>query len=113
MKRISWPGRGWKFVCHRCGFQFPSTEIRKEWTGLHVCQSCWEPRHEQTLIKIRGERSFPKMISPEPSSDTFGDVCNIATRSGYADLGEADCMQADNNTISYAVASSIIGNGHT
>jgi len=112
MKKIGWPGHGWKVTCHRCGFWFPSTEIRKEWTGLLVCGSCFETRHPQTLIKVHGEQAFPTFVSKD-ATDTFVSYCDVSTRSAYADLGTADCMQADNNTYSYAVLSGLNGNGHT
>ena len=113
MKKIGWPGKGWKFACHRCGFWYPSTEIKKEWTGLLVCKACWEPRHPQTLIKVHGEKAFPDIVSKD-GTDTFvtGYLCNVATSSGYADLGVADCMQADNNHVAYVILLGLYGNGH-
>ena len=112
MRKIGWPGHGYKVTCHRCGFWFPSTEIRKEWTGLLVCNTCWEPRHPQTLIKVHGEKAFPSFVSKD-ATDTFVAFCDIATISAYADLGTADCMQADNTTNTYAMLSGLKGNGHT
>ena len=110
MKKIGWPGHGYKFTCHRCGFQYPSTEIKKEWTGLYVCGKCHETRHPQTLIKIRGEQAFPPVVSKD--SDEYVLVCTIVTSSGYADLGTADCMQADNNRFSYSNLLEFFTNGH-
>lgn len=111
MKRIGWPGHGWKVTCHRCGFWFPSTEIKKEWTGLLVCGSCWEPRHEQTLIKVHGEQAFPTFVSKD-GTDTFVGVCTIATNSGYADLAGADCARTENTTYSVSILMGLFGNGH-
>jgi len=37
----------------------------------------------------------------EPN-DEYLLVCNIITSSGYADMGVADCMQADNTAQTYA-----------
>ena len=110
MKKIKWPGHGYKMTCHRCGFQYPSTEIKKEWTGLQVCFSCFEPRHEQTLIKVHGEKAFPDIVSKD--QNIYTGICTVATNSAYADLGAADCMQADNNTYPYSVLEGIYGNGH-
>ena len=112
MKKIRWPGNGYKFACHRCGFWFPSTEIRKEWTGLYVCKKDWEPRHPQTLIKTHGEKAFPDIVSKEGDA-TFVAYCDVATSSGYANLGTADCLQVENTTYTYAVLSGLKGNGHT
>lgn len=112
MKRIGWPGKGYKFACHRCGFWFPSTEIKREWTGLYVCEKDWESRHPQTLIKIKGETAFPEFVSKD-GTDTFINFCNIATSSGYADMGTADCLKADNNATPYTLLLGLYGNGHT
>jgi len=110
MKKIGWPGHGWKVTCHRCGIQYPSTEIQKEWTGLLVCGTCFETRHPQTLIKVRGEKAFPTFVSKD--SDITVGICNVATNSAFADLGTADCMQADKVNPSYALLVDIFKNGH-
>jgi len=112
MKKIGWPGHGWKVTCHRCGVQYPSTEIQKEWTGLLVCGSCFETRHPQTLIKVRGEKAFPTFVSKDADPDNYTGVCDITTSSGYAGLGTADCMQAGNNTYSYVFLKDLFKNGH-
>jgi hypothetical protein len=91
MKRVGWPGKGHKFACHRCGFWFPSTEIKKEWTGLLVCGPCWEPRHEQTLIKVHGEKAFPSFVSKD-GTDTFLHSCDAYSILSMADFGTADCL---------------------
>jgi len=111
MKKIKWPGGGWKVTCHRCGFWFPSTEIKKEWTGLLVCEKDYEPRHPQTLIKVHGEKAFPEFVSKD-GVDVFVSYCDVSTISAYADLGTADCMQADNNALPYTTLSDLNGNGH-
>ena len=110
MKKIGWPGKGYKMACMRCGFWFPSTELKKEWTGLYVCKADFETRHEQTLMKVHGEKAFPDIVSKD--QDTYTGICTVATNSAYADLGAADCMQADNNTSPYNILEGIYGNGH-
>jgi hypothetical protein len=111
MKRIGWPGRGWKVTCHRCGCWFPSTEIKKEWTGLLVCETCFETRHPQTLIKVRTETQFPDFVSMD-GTDTFTGVCDIVSSSAFADLASADCARADNVTPPYSVLKDLYKNGH-
>ena len=91
MKKIRWPGHGYKMTCHRCGFQYPSTEIKKEWTGLQVCFSCFEPRHEQTLMKVHGEKAFPDIVSKD-GTDAFSHSCDAYSILSMADFGTADCM---------------------
>tara|TARA_R110002020_G_scaffold3547_3_gene15867 strand:- start:1030 stop:1413 length:384 start_codon:yes stop_codon:yes gene_type:complete len=34
-------------ICDRCGFSCKYLEMSKEWTGLKVCQECYEPKHPQ------------------------------------------------------------------
>ena len=97
MQKIGWPGKGWKFTCHRCGFWYPSTEIKKEWTGALVCRSCWEPRHEQTLIKVHGEQSFPDIVSKD-GTDGFQFSCDMYSILARADFGTADCLTVGNES---------------
>ncbi len=113
MRKAKWPGN-WKVACHVCGFWFPSEDIVKRWDGLFVCHKDWEPRHPQTLIKIRSESAVPAFVSKDASPDQFvtGAICNITTMSGYADLGVADCAKADGTTYSYAFLIGLNGNGH-
>lgn len=40
-------GRYANFQCQRCSFVYPYLEMRKEWTGLRVCESCWDAKHPQ------------------------------------------------------------------
>ena len=91
MKRIGWPGKGYKMACMRCGFWFPSTELKKEWTGLYVCKADFETRHEQTFIEVRGEKAFPDIVSKD-GTDTFTSSCDAYSILSMADFGTADCM---------------------
>ena len=111
MRKVGWPGKGYKFTCHRCGFWFSSNNTRKEWTGIQVCHDCFETRHPQTLIKIHGEKAFPHIVSKD-GTDTFAFTCGIDGSSPYADMGTADCMTADKTTPSYLAILGLSGNGH-
>ena len=90
MKDTRWPGN-WKVACHRCGFWFPSNEIKRDWTGLLVCKKDFETRHPQTLINIRGETAVPSFVSKDPT-DVFVAVCDAYSILSRADFGTADCM---------------------
>ena len=111
MKKTKWPGN-WKVACHRCGFWYPSSEIRKEWTGILACPTCFETRHPQTLIKIKAESAVPDFASKDPTDTTVG-ICSIVTNSAYADLASADCASADNTTYPYTLLRDLFSNGHT
>ena len=87
--------RGWKAICDRCGFEFRSFQLQKEWDGLMVCKECWEPRHPQDFVRVPAEEVTPPWTRPEPE-DEFVLVCYPAQRSGYAGLGTAGCMIAGN-----------------
>lgn len=66
----------WNFICQRCGEKYKSSMMRMEWTGLRVCDRCWEPRHPQDLIRpIKDDQGVPWsnpqtppiFVSPNPS----------------------------------------------
>jgi len=61
----------WNVICDRCGTKNKSDEVQKEWTGLQVCKSCWEPRHEQDFLRGRKETQAVPFTRPE-SADTGG-----------------------------------------
>lgn len=110
MKRARWPG-DWKYDCQRCGWTFPSHEIRKEWTGLYVCANCWEPKHPQLLIKIREETARPKFINKDPI-DQFVQVCDLPAQSCYSGLARSGCAKAGNQAFSFAVLEDLFDHGH-
>ena len=56
----------WKVVCDRCGFEYKSNALRREWTGLRVCTKCFEPRHPQEMLKGRADKQAPPWVRPEP-----------------------------------------------
>jgi hypothetical protein len=54
--------RDWNAVCDRCGFQYKSYELFREWTGHLVCRKCVDPREFEPRIKP--ERNI--VAYPEP-----------------------------------------------
>ena len=60
----------WNALCQRCGFKYKASEMKLEWTGLHVCHHCWEPRHPQDLLKVREDDPTVPWSSPSPT-DVF------------------------------------------
>ena len=36
-------------ICDRCGQKWKRQYCRKEWTGLLVCNTCFDPRHPVTM----------------------------------------------------------------
>jgi hypothetical protein len=67
-------GRRALAICDRCGLQFDYHKLRREWTNLRVCDSCWEPKHPQedprnppadaeALFEPRPERKEPMEVT--------------------------------------------------
>lgn len=96
----------WNALCDICGFEFKSSELRKNWQGLMVCSKDFEQRNQQDFIRIRPEKVTPPWVRPEPP-DTFIDVCYIWERSAYADVAGADCALSDNNSLSYPLLAAL------
>lgn len=51
----------WNVCCDRCGRKYKRDQCQKEWTGLLVCSTCYEPRHPITrplpaVVDSRGVR---------------------------------------------------------
>lgn len=88
-----WPGT-WATVCDVCGLRFPSDKLHKRWDGLMTCSKDWEQRHPQDFIKIKPEKIAPDFVRPESYQYTVN-VCTQTTIQGQADIGVADCAQAD------------------
>lgn len=54
-------------VCDRCGFVYPHSSLRREWTGLLVCSKDWDPRPADTKPpKLRPEGLPVRDARPEP-----------------------------------------------
>jgi len=89
--------KGWKAICDRCGFEFYSFELKKEWQGLMVCHSCYSPRHPQDFVRaVKDEQAVPWSRPEAP--DTFVAVCYLEGLSCYAGLAVAGCAIAGNQT---------------
>lgn len=69
MRKVRWPGE-WKTVCDTCGFQYPSSEMRKRWDGAIVCRRDFEIRHPQTFLKVKSEHLTPPFVRNE-TQDAF------------------------------------------
>jgi DNA-directed RNA polymerase subunit RPC12/RpoP len=111
MRKTKWPGN-WKYDCQRCGWTFPSGDIRKEWTGLYVCGKCWEPKHPQLMIRVREETAVPAFKNKDAIDQFVSGSCDIVSSSGYAGLAEAGCAQAGNNSVPYNTLRDLTTNGH-
>ena len=53
------------FICDRCGFRYD--KLRREWTGLMVCEADWDPRPEYHTPPKIGPEGLPRRDArPEP-----------------------------------------------
>ncbi len=56
--------------CMRCGGKFKTHQLTKEWDELWVCQSCFEDRHPQDMVRGVVDLQATPWASPE-LPDTF------------------------------------------
>ena len=89
------PG-SWNVICDSCGKKIKASEAKQRWDGLIVCPDDFEMRQPQDFVKARADKISVPFTRPRPT-DVFLNVCNLLTSSGAADVGTADCAQADNN----------------
>lgn len=83
--------------CQRCATVERSSKIKKEWTGLLVCNECWEPRHEQDFVRARPDNSRAAgPVNPE-TPDIYLNPTTCTSRIAVAGLGKAGCAVAGNN----------------
>jgi len=62
---MSYEAGQWNALCDRCGFKYKACQLRKEWTGLRVCQECWEPRHPQDHVRGKKDHQAPPWVRPD------------------------------------------------
>lgn len=93
-RKGKWPGT-WATICDRCGFRFPSNELKPEWTGLMVCGQCWEPRHPQDFVKAIPDEQAPPWTRPNPEPIYVG-ICYLEGLSCYTGLAVTGCSIAGN-----------------
>jgi hypothetical protein len=98
----------WNVHCDVCGFKFKSTEIRKRWDNLMVCDKDWEADHPQKFLRVRSDKISVPFVREE-STDLQRNICYIYAIAAYADAAEADCALADKNTPSYAIVKQLKG----
>lgn len=60
----------WKAQCQRCGRDYLSSQLKREWTGLRVCSGegtsdCWDPRHPLDRLRGKKDRQSVPWTSPE------------------------------------------------
>lgn len=61
----------WNAECDRCGFKYKNYELKLEWTGLRVCDKCFEHRHPQDFVKGVADRQAPEWTRPDSVNEPF------------------------------------------
>jgi hypothetical protein len=89
------PG-SWNVICDSCGKKIKASEAKQRWDGLIVCPDDFEMRQPQDFVKARADKISVPFTRPRPT-DEFVFSCDLFTSSGVADVGVADCAQADNS----------------
>lgn len=75
-------------ICDRCGFKYKSDQVRKEWTGFYVCNSCWETRQPQDFVRGVKDDQSTVVDRPEQTdneTDTSGWVTPDSVPTGTFD----------------------------
>lgn len=66
-------------ICDRCGFEYDLRDLRKEWTGLMVCDADYDPKpREMRPPPFRPEGLPLRNARPEPAP-VFADPANPIT----------------------------------
>lgn len=59
----------YNMICDRCGFKVKSNHMKKEWTGLMVCDhtvnDCWEERQPQDFVRGIPDRQSVNPARPD------------------------------------------------
>lgn len=59
-----------RFICQRSGFDFPASELIRDWDGLIVHRRFRNTRNSQDFLRSVKETPPPRMVSAEPT-DVF------------------------------------------
>lgn len=76
------PGDFWR-VCDVCGFEYRASQTFKRWDGLITCQTDWEPRHPQDMVRGKSDRQ--RVFEPRPeANDTYVATQTVTTADANA-----------------------------
>ena len=91
----------YNFCCDRCGKKYKREDGRKEWTGLLVCNRCWEPKHPWLVplpavidgLPVPDARPIPKTSTinlPLPTLSIWGVQYQRLNGAVYSDIACKD-----------------------
>lgn len=69
-------------ICDRCGFKYRLSQLRKEWTGLMVCEADWDPKPSELRppavrpegLPVPNARPDPEPVYRDPSDNGWSDL---------------------------------------
>ena len=96
MARNYFDDGAWNVICDVCSKKIKASEAKMRWDGFIVCPLDYETRQPQDFVKARADKITVPFTRPRPP-DEFVFSCDLFTSSGVADVGVADCAQADNS----------------
>ena len=80
-------------ICDRCGFKYKLLDLKEEWTGLLVCDECWDAKDP-----LEFPTNFPtdpeSVRNPSPDDDVEASdgVIRLPSRVGSSFAGiELEC----------------------
>ena len=74
------PGDPW-FCCPRCSFRVRYSQTRKEYTGIRVCEKCYDQKHPWLDRQFPPERRGCIEYRPEPE-DVFAENLSVEEAQG-------------------------------
>lgn len=57
--------------CQRCAFKFRLTELQIEWSGLRVCNDCYDPRPDTMTAPVVYPEGLPRPDASPLMPDAF------------------------------------------
>lgn len=78
------PG-AWNVDCAQCCRKFKNYELSRDWRGVYLCRSCWDPRHPQDFVRAAAER--PGV----PWTQDFNTVVQVAVCTPNGQSAVPDC----------------------
>ena len=89
-------------VCDECGFKRRASKMRKNWKNQMVCaDTCYEPRHPQSMVRNRPERIVVPNPRPMPEDEYLYEA-NETTLSALATKGATEIEVTSASGISNA-----------
>ena len=54
-------------LCQRCGLEYRLSQLHREWTGLRVCDPCFDRRHPQDYVRgVHDSQGVRPDVRPDP-----------------------------------------------